>query len=145
MRKREPRDTESQDGAKLQAVLRRQSAEPSDEQRSPWDIDDYELHAHPDLIDRLRELGQGSQRSVTPMFGLPVLVRPGGHAFAIAVGTSTLLLRLDAEPTDVRLSSKPGWFDLPGWVALDAWQSDRPSIEGFRVLRDLMRRAFEQA
>ena len=145
MRSREPRDTEPQDDAKLRAVLRRQSAEPSDEQRSPWDIDDYELHAHPDLIDRLRELGEGSQRSVAPMFGLPVLVRPGGHTFAIAVGTSTLLLRLDEEPTDVRLSSKPGWFDLAGWVALDAWQPDRPSTEGFRVLRDLMRRAFEQA
>ena len=145
MRRREPREPESPDDAKLRAVLRRQSVEPSDQQRSSWDIDAYELHAHPDLIDRLRELSEGSERSVAPMFGLPVLVRPGGHVFAIAVGTSTLLLRLDEEPTDVRLPSKPGWFDLAGWFALDAWQPDLPSTEGFRVLRDLMRRAFEQA
>ena len=145
MRKGEPRDTEPQDEVKLRAVLRRQSAQPSDQQRSPWDIDAYELHAHPDLIDRLRELGAGNEQSVVPVFGLPVLVRPGGHAFAIAVGTSTLLLRLDEEPTDVRLSSKPGWFDVAGWVALDAWQPNLPSTEGFSVLRDLVRRAFEQA
>ncbi|MCA1702124.1 MAG: hypothetical protein LC808_02185 [Actinobacteria bacterium] len=114
MRRREPRDPEPPDDAKLRAVLRRQSAEPSGQQRSPWDIDAYELHAHPDLIDRVRELSEGSERSVAPMFGLPVLVRPGRHAFAIAVGTSTLSLRLDEEPTDVRLLSKPGWFDLAG-------------------------------
>ncbi len=145
MRRRESRDPEPPDDAKLRAVLQRQSAQPSDQQRSSWDIDAYELHAHPDLIDRLRELSEGSERSVVPMFGLPVLVRPSRHAFAVAVGTSTLLLRLDEGPTDVRLLSKPGWFDLAGWFAFDAWQTDLPDTEGFGVLRDLMRCAFEQA
>ena len=145
MGKGKPRDAEPQDDAELRAILRRQSAAPSDQQRSPWDIDGYELHAHPDLIDRLRELGEGIERSVVPVFGLPVLVRPGGQAFAIAVGMSTLLLRLEEEPSGVRLSSMPDWFDVTGWVALDAWQTDLPSTEGLSVLRNLMRSAFEHA
>jgi hypothetical protein len=60
------------------------------DQPSGFDIDEFELHCHPDLIEHLVALGG----SYVACYGLPVLVHENGIAFAFAQGTSTLLLRL---------------------------------------------------
>jgi hypothetical protein len=129
----------------LIASLKRQAVVPNERQRSQWDIDGYELHAHPDLVERLGQLGEGSHRDVTAAYGLPVLVRPIGRPFAVAVGTSTLLLRVGVEPDDVLMSDAPSWFRAKGWVSVDAWQVDLPREEGTARLRKWVGEAFDKA
>jgi len=129
----------------LIASLKRQAVVPNECQRSQWDIDDYELHAHPDLVERLGQLGEGSHRDVTAAYGLPVLVRELGRPFAVAVGTSTLLLRVGVEPDDVLKSDPPSWFRAKGWVCVDAWQVDLPREEGTTRLRRWVGKAFDNA
>ena len=127
----------------LLASLKRQAVVPTDTQVSPWDIDGFELHTHPDLIERLRELGEGGERDVTAVYGIAVLVRPIGRPFAIAVGTRTLLLGLSEQPDDVVVSEMPAWFSAAGWVGVNAWQSELPSADGTERLRRWVRRAFD--
>jgi hypothetical protein len=125
--------------------LKSQAVVPNQHQRSRWDIDGYELHTHPDLIERLQQLGEGTQMQVTAAYGLPVLASPIGRPFAVDVGTSTLLLRLGVVPDDVRASDAPSWFRLQGWVSVDAWQADLLREEGTARLRIWVREAFDNA
>ncbi len=116
----------------------------ADGRNSEFDLGAYELHTHPDLVDRLVHLGQGSERAITPLFGVPVLVRGGDRPFAVALGTRTLLLRLPAQPADVTRLDVPAELSV-GWVAVDAWQSDLASGEGSVRLRAHVRSAFDAA
>ncbi len=108
-------------------------------------VDGYETHVHPDLADRLQELGEGSVRDLTPALGLVALVRPVDRPFAIAVSMSTILLRLDVQPDDVIAAQLPDWFAVSGWIAVDAWQSGIPREEGTARLRRWVREAFDHA
>jgi hypothetical protein len=107
--------------ADLLAYLR-SSAQPATGRR--WaDLDGFELHTHPDLIERLGELA-GSPRAVVAFYGVVGIVVKG-LAAVVALGTDTLLLRLPARPKGVR-------FELPvepmcgnGWYAVSAWDADR--------------------
>jgi hypothetical protein len=58
-------------------------------------VDGYELHAHPDLVDRLKELmNYTSGASLEFAFGIPVLCTPTGRIFAAAEGTHSIKLFL---------------------------------------------------
>ena len=100
MRRRSPDGTGSvspeplPENARLLAYLQAQAV-PS-RRRSPFEIDDYELHCHPELVERLAEIGAGVV-DLAPAFGLPVLVHPDGVTFAFAQGTSVIALRVRVE------------------------------------------------
>jgi hypothetical protein len=86
------------DPAKNETVVMRLRADATlkaDHLGQPWVTDGYEWHAHPDLVERLRDL-----KSYTPearlqfVFGIPALCAPNGRIFATAAGTSSLHLFL---------------------------------------------------
>jgi hypothetical protein len=113
---------------------------------------------HPDLEQRLRDIGDGDP---DPSFPIPVLVHPNGVAYAFAGGTSTLALRV---PESVR----PEVLDAPGtgrhqladlhewnlrfaerlgadWVAVDPWPIDVKTEAGTQQLRAWARAAYDYA
>lgn len=115
---------------------------------SPYALDAFVLHAHPDLCDRLLEVSEGIDgTSAVGVFGLPCLVDRGRILRAYARGTSSLWLRLAAS-TRGQLGPDEAWpaTELgPDWVRVDAWQTVRPSAEGTAWVRRLVAAAFELA
>ena len=110
----------------LLEYLRAQGAPPG----GPGDytLGEWQLHAHPDLLDRLQELALGVPLNAA--YGIPLLAHMGVAAVA-AQGTGTLLMRLPEAPAGLR----EGRWPVPeltahGWVTVDAWQSDLRIIEG---------------
>jgi hypothetical protein len=110
---------------------------------SVYDADGWELHVHPDLIERLEHIA-GSREAVVPLYGV-VIVVVRDIAVAMAEGTGTVLLRLPSPPTDVQ----PGFEVEPlcsnGWHAVSPWQSDLPSAVGLARLSALLQDASEHA
>lgn len=99
--------------AELLAYLR-SSAQPAT--GKPWaDLDGFELHTHPDLIERLGELA-GSPRAVVAFFGVVGIVVKG-LAAVVALGTDILLLRLPAPPEGVRFEPSIEPMCARGWYA----------------------------
>jgi len=115
---------------------------------SPYAIDAFVLHAHPDLCERLLDVAEGIEGASTfGVFGLPCLVDRGRVLRAFARGTSSLWLRLAAS-TRGELGPDEAWpaTELgPDWVRIDAWQTVRPSAEGTAWVRRLAAAAFESA
>jgi hypothetical protein len=106
--------------------LRARGAPPS--RPGDYALGEWQMHAHPDLLDRLTELALGMPLSAA--YGIPLLAHKGVAAVA-AQGMGTLLMRLPEAPTDLRES----YWPVPeltghGWVTVDAWQSDLRIIEG---------------
>lgn len=60
----------------------------------PFVADGYELHAHPDLVERLRKLIPCAEAGLEFAYGIPMLCTPKGRAFAIGEGVSSLSLFL---------------------------------------------------
>ncbi|KJE21402.1 hypothetical protein FF36_04333 [Frankia torreyi] len=83
-------------------------------------LDGWELHTHPDLVERF-DLISPSRAAITPVFGVPVVVA-NGIAAAFATGTGWLLLRLPQPPTDVEMVEPIAALDGKGWHSVDAWQ-----------------------
>ena len=124
---------------------------------SAFDIDEYELHCHPDLIEHLLALGGG----YLPCYGLPLLVHENGVAFAFAQGTSTLVLRLppaeQAEVLDAKDSSDRNRAEIreetlrlaealgPEWVAADPWPLEVTRERGLELLRGWVGQARDHA
>ncbi|PWI18546.1 hypothetical protein DI272_33705 [Streptomyces sp. Act143] len=111
--------------AALLAFLRAQGAAPS----GPHDyaLGEWQLHTHPDLMERLAALGLGAPLHAA--HGVPLLARKGVAAVA-ATGTSRLLLRLPAAPTGLEPSTPVPALERDGWWAVDAWQSALSTVEG---------------
>lgn len=105
---------------------------------SPWDIDAWELHTHPDLVERVQQLAPAG--SFRPMYGVPVLVHPGGIIFAYAIGTLGLTVRT-LVPVPERVRTEAPFPPLDGWIAVDPWPVDIEMKEGtatmMRFMRDL--------
>jgi hypothetical protein len=75
----------------------------------------YELHAHPDLLEPLDQLGEFPVRHVAA-FGIPALAHPNGLIFVFAFGSRYLYFR------NVELPS-PEMVEELGleWQGLDPW------------------------
>jgi hypothetical protein len=112
---------------------------------SQWDVDDYELHTHPDLIERLTEAAGWTRAEMCAAYGCPVLVHPNGVVFALALGMRALFFRL---PPELRGGLRQAEVD-PGigvdWVAVEAWPADLTGAEGTRRVKQWCRRAYEHA
>lgn len=109
---------------------------------SKWDIDEYELHTHPDLQYKLEKIAADFLSECEyALFGYPVLATSDGVIFCIVRGTSTLALRV---PGDVEKQVKKfGGMDAPeygdDWVSISPWSTDE------RYLKDWCQRAHEYA
>jgi hypothetical protein len=68
-----------------------------DKFRSPWDIDAYELHAHPDLVQAFYDLIDDKEVKKAAAYGIPVMTDSSGRVFAWASGTHYVFIRLRAE------------------------------------------------
>ena len=66
----------------------------------PYVVRGYELHARPELVDRLKHLmSYAPDAQLEFAYGIPILCTPKGRAFAIAGGTHSLYLYLPEEAT----------------------------------------------
>jgi hypothetical protein len=106
-----------------------------------WVMDGYALATHPDLCERLREIGGPA----TYVFerGRPVLKSDHGLIVAFAAGTHILCIRVtNADP---RLVVEDGPDLGPGWTRVDPWTVNVPREEGLELLAGLVRQAVEEA
>ncbi|MHA6762584.1 hypothetical protein [Streptacidiphilus sp. PAMC 29251] len=105
----------------------------------------WELHTHPDLVERLESLAP--HWPVLATFGMPVLAAKGVAA-VVAWGTDTLLLRLPEGPPEVLKAAAP----CPpltdpgqGWYSVRPWQSELGSAKSKRLLSLLVQHALAHA
>ncbi|MGC4998384.1 hypothetical protein [Streptomyces sp. DT195] len=115
------------------------------QERSVHAYEGWELHTHPDLVERLEDLAP--RWPVLAAFGLPVLAAKG-IAAVVAWGTDMLLVRLPERPAE---PLKPGAPRPPltgpgeGWYSLCPWQSELSSSESERLLSLQIRHALTYA
>ncbi|WP_089105952.1 hypothetical protein [Streptomyces hyaluromycini] len=105
----------------------------------------WELHTHPDLVERLGDLAP--QWPVLATFGVPVLAAKG-IAAVVALGTRMLLVRLPeapAEPLEPAGPCPPLTDPGQGWYSVCPWQSELPSTESQRLLSLLVQHALSYA
>jgi hypothetical protein len=116
--------------ALLQALQAR--SEPA--RGSGYDLDGFELHAHPDLCDHLYALNPHCKEAA---YGYPVLATERGILFAVAIGTSFLALRLADRERAAAVDQGGRAFAEAGtdWVSVEAW-----GVEAAR-LKDLAKAA----
>ncbi|HEU5375808.1 MAG TPA: hypothetical protein VFV38_10245 [Ktedonobacteraceae bacterium] len=78
--------------------------------RSGYEIDEYQLHAHPDAVEYFEELAQGPLAScLGAAYGYPVLVNPANTIlFATVSGTGYTLVRLPEAERKAVLTSFSG-------------------------------------
>lgn len=115
----------------------------------PSGPDDYVLgrwqqHTHPDLADRLAELGGGCPLSAA--YGVAALARDGVAA-VVALGTDLLATRTDRLPAGLLTLDRPPHigFLTGDWHAVHAWQSGLPSEAGRRLLEEAVAGALRYA
>ena len=111
--------------AALLAHLRAESAPPTGPE--DYALGEWQLHTHPDLMSRLRELSL--DEPLRAAYGVPV-VAPDGVAAAVALGMRVLLLRLPVPPVGLKAQKPVASLADHGWHAVDAWQSDLRTLEG---------------
>lgn len=122
--------------------LRGQATPPSGP--ADYTLGRWQLHTHPDLIDRLLALGAGCPLSAA--YGVPLLAR-GGIAAVVALGTGSLVVRSDHLPAAIESRpAAPDWTFVGGdWHIVDPWQSQLPAEDGTRALRNLVSGALQHA
>lgn len=111
--------------------------------RGAYDLDGWEMHTHPDLIERLGDIA-GSPQAVVPVYGVAAVAQKQ-VAIAVALDMGTLLFRLPTVPTGVEAVERIEPLCSRGWHAVCAWQSQLPSAEGLRRLTELLRKARQYA
>ena len=102
---------------------------------SPFDLDGYELHTHPDLVERLYALAKSLPPSCRgAIYGYPVLA-VNEVIFAVATGTHLLAMRL---PENMRKMAEeytgkpyPKWG--PDWYTFGPWSPE--PYEGYPFAR----------
>jgi hypothetical protein len=104
--------------------------------RREADLDGWELHAHPDLMQRLAEI-PGSPGALVPLFGV-VAIELKNVVAVVGLGTETLLFRLPAAPTDEEMEQPIDPLCDRDWYAVSAWQSGLSCAEGQRRLTLLL-------
>ncbi|MCX5334250.1 MULTISPECIES: hypothetical protein [unclassified Streptomyces] len=105
--------------------LREQGSPPSGP--DDWTLGEWQLHTHPDLMYRLKDLGLGVPLNAA--YGVPLLAYKGVAA-AVAMGTDTLLLRLPSVPDGLEADTPVPALTRHGWRAVNAWQPRLRSIDG---------------
>ena len=128
--------------ATLLDYLRGQASLPS----GPGDytLGAWQLHTHPDLLERLLELAPGW--ALTAAYGVPLLASDGIAAVA-ALGTNFPAIRIGHLPPGIEAENPaPEWtFTRDGWRIISPWQSHLPSTQGARTLRELVSAALAHA
>jgi hypothetical protein len=130
--------------AVLLDYLRGQASPPS----GPGDytLGSWQLHAHPDLIQRLRELALGWP--LTAAYGVPLLACEG-IAAVVALGTDWLAVRIDHLPPGVEIEDDPypAWLSLAsdGWHILSPVQNQLRGADVGPTLRHLVAIALAHA
>ena len=118
-----------------------------------------QLGVHPDLAQRLAEIGEAVGVSPLQIGEGAALVHPNGLAFAIAHGTSSLALRLPpaihaeaalapGSAVDNAAEQRERTLILedavgPDWVAVDPWPLELSLDEGVEQLQRWCRAAHE--
>jgi hypothetical protein len=114
---------------------------------SPWDLDAYVLHSHPDLTERLEALGRGRSGGgrAVGVYGYATLVDAHSVIRAVVMGNSGLALRI-ADPAvrdDIVANSRLRWTDFgDDWVGADAWPIDVPMDAGTEMVGRWLDSAF---
>jgi len=119
-----------ENGAILERL--REAAEPA---TSEYRLGAWELHAHPDLCERLDDVAPGGRR--VEVYGLPGRASQSGVLYVVARGTSGILLRLPTGPARDAVLANGGAVasDIGSdWVRADAWLTDIPSAAGRELL-----------
>lgn len=75
----------------------------------------YELHAHPDLLDALREVCEKLPAGMVAAYGVPAMERPDGTIFLFAWGDSLWFRRTDIP--NARTLEELG----PEWTGVDPY------------------------
>jgi len=120
-------------------------ARPAKPAYAAYDIDEYELHTHPDLIERLAEAGTGLDAEMVAAYGVPVLLHRNNVIFAVAYGMSSLIYRLPTRLHSRVIASRWTYDVGAEWVSADAWLADLPGREGIERIREWRRWAYEHA
>ena len=104
-----------------------------------------QMRCHADLLKRLEALAARLPDVRTRFVcGMPCLIAPGGAAFAIAAGTTWIMLRLPTHVHSAVIRSEWGTRGLEGdWIDVDPWLSDLPTRDGLSRLRGWCRAAYE--
>ncbi|GAA4509254.1 hypothetical protein GCM10023191_070220 [Actinoallomurus oryzae] len=127
----------------LLGYLRAQARRPTSPVDSTYAIDEWQLHTHPDLLERLGELAPDGI-PVIPLFGVPALATNGIVA-AVALGTSWLMVRLPQLPDGLETQDPIPPLSDHGWQSVSAWQSEIPAAEGKERLTRLINDALHHA
>ena len=134
--------------ASMLAYLRDHSAPLTRRNASPWDIDGFELHTHPDLSERLEEVGAGLPGGgrFVGVYGYATLVDSHHVIRAVALGNAGFAFRV-ADPAvraDIEANSRFHWSSGGGdWVGADAWPVDLPLAVGSDRVRAWLTAAFD--
>jgi hypothetical protein len=102
----------------------------------------WQLHAHPDLLGRLREVAPPGW-PLAAAYGVPLLASEGVAA-VVALGTSGLAVRDEARPPGAAAAEPPGPF-IAGWSFIGPWPADLPLAAGTLAVRRLVRDALRHA
>jgi hypothetical protein len=94
-----------------------------------YTLGSWQLHAHPDLIEALRDLAPGWPR--TAAYGVPLLACEGVAA-VVALGTDWLAMRIDDLPAEVEThDSVTDWsFAGQGWHVVPIWEGRLRELVG---------------
>ncbi|EIV93501.1 hypothetical protein [Frankia sp. QA3] len=125
----------------LLTYLRNQAVRPRHASERDYVLDGWELHTHPDLVERFSMISP-SHQAIRPVFGVPVVVA-NGIAAVFAMGTAWLLLRLPQPPTGVEMIEPIAALNGKGWHSVDAWQD--VSKRSLSRLRSLTHAAMQYA
>jgi hypothetical protein len=128
--------------AALLEFLRGQASPPD----GPGDytLGSWQLHTHPDLIERLRELAPGWP--LTAAYGVPMLAGEGVAA-VVALGTDWLAVRAGFLPPEVETEEPaPQWSFAHGdWHVLRPWQSQLSGADAQLMLKAVVSAALADA
>ena len=116
---------------------------------SAWDIDEYVLHSHPDLSERLDEVGEGLSgggRHVG-VRGYAALVDDQGVIRVVAMGNAGFAVRIrdDVVRAEIAVHSRFATTAFgDGWIGADPWPWNLPRAEGTAHLRAWLQAAFAE-
>lgn len=128
--------------AELLHFLRQQASPPAG--ADDYTLGSWQLHTHPDLLSRLRELAPGWP--LTAAYGVPLLACQG-IAAVVALGTDWLAVRIGDLPPQVEAEDPAPWWPFVhgDWHLISPWPDRLTRADSVRILRALVSGALEYA